>query len=111
MFDFLKKLFFGPKRVQTTKSVEIYTWASCPYCWKAKSLLKRKGVGFQEHKIDGDDKARKRMSQRAQGRASVPQVFIENQHIGGCDDLHALEHSGELDLILRDGEDSLDAPS
>lgn len=82
-------------------NVEIYTWTFCPYCLRAKSLLKRKNVEFTEHNIQGDNEARDKMAQRADGRRSVPQIFINDQHIGGCDDLHALESNGELDALLQ----------
>jgi glutaredoxin 3 len=81
-------------------TVEIYTWRFCPYCIRAKGLLDRKGVTYREYGIDGDEAARRQMTQRAQGRSSLPQIFINNQGIGGCDDLHALERSGELDALL-----------
>ena len=81
-------------------NVEIYTWATCPYCRRAKELLDSKDVDYTEHKIDGDDAARDAMSQRANGRRSVPQIFINDKHIGGCDDIHALEDKGELDKLL-----------
>ena len=83
-----------------TANVEIYTWSTCPFCIRAKALLTRKGVNFTEHGIDGDEKARNVMSDRANGRRSLPQIFINNQHIGGCDDLHALERQGKLDALL-----------
>ncbi|MEA5517843.1 glutaredoxin 3 [Limnoraphis robusta] len=80
--------------------VEIYTWSTCPFCIRAKSLLKNKGVEFTEYVIDGDEDARDKMAKRANGRRSVPQVFINDQHIGGCDDIHALEAAGKLDPLL-----------
>jgi glutaredoxin 3 len=80
--------------------VEIYVWTQCPFCRRAKALLDRKGVAYQEYVIDGDEAAREVMAQRAGGRRSVPQVFINQQHIGGCDDLHELEESGKLDPLL-----------
>jgi glutaredoxin 3 len=80
--------------------VEIYTWQTCPYCIRAKLLLWWKGVAFREYKIDGDAPARAAMAERAQGRRSVPQIFINDQHIGGCDDLYALNTSGKLDPLL-----------
>ncbi|BAU42443.1 glutaredoxin 3 [Leptolyngbya sp. O-77] len=81
-------------------NVEIYTWQTCPYCIRAKMLLRWKGVNFTEYKIDGDGAARVKMAERANGRRSVPQIFINNQHIGGCDDLYALDRQGELDPLL-----------
>lgn len=83
--------------------VEIYTWATCPFCIRAKALLDSKGINFTEHKIDGDDNARGQMALRAGGRRSVPQVFIDDKHIGGYDDLQALDKKGELDRILKNG--------
>lgn len=82
-------------------TVEIYTWTTCPFCIRAKALLKQKNVQYQEYVIDGDESARSVMSQRANGRRSVPQIFIENQHIGGCDDLYSLDRSGKLDALLQ----------
>ena len=80
--------------------VEIYTWQYCPYCLRAKALLKSKGVDFIEHAIDGDSSARMEMSSRAKGRSTLPQIFINEQAIGGCDDLHALEKDHKLDDLL-----------
>jgi glutaredoxin 3 len=79
--------------------VEIYTWSRCPFCIRAKALLDKKGVNYTEYCIDGDEAARDAMAQRA-GRRSLPQIFIDNQHIGGCDDIQALEHEGSLDSLL-----------
>lgn len=79
--------------------VEIYTTNWCPYCNMAKALLKRKGVAFKE--IDVSDRAeRQAMIQRANGRMTVPQIFIGKTHVGGSDDLHELEHAGKLDALL-----------
>jgi glutaredoxin 3 len=80
--------------------VEIYTWRTCPFCIRAKSLLASKGVEFTEYSIDGDEIARSQMSKRAKGRRSLPQIFINDQHIGGCDDIHDLDAEGELDRLL-----------
>ena len=80
--------------------MEIYTWRVCPFCIRAKALLDRKGVAYTEHAIDGDEPARERMAERAGGRRSVPQIFVNDELIGGCDDLHALERSGRLDGLL-----------
>jgi glutaredoxin 3 len=84
-----------------TAKVEIYTWASCPFCIQAKRLLCEKGVEFVEYAIDGDEIARSQMAQRAQGRRSVPQIFINDHPVGGCDDLYALERQGRLDPLLQ----------
>jgi glutaredoxin 3 len=80
--------------------VEIYIWTTCPFCMRAKSLLKSKSVDFIEYNIDGDEIARDKMSQRANGKRSLPQIFINDVHIGGCDDIHALERQGKLDEML-----------
>jgi glutaredoxin 3 len=84
--------------------VVIYTTASCPYCLAAKRLLKDKDIAFEEIKVDGDPAGRARMSARAGGRTSVPQIFIGEQHVGGCDDLFDLERRGHLDLMLKASE-------
>lgn len=83
-----------------TANVEIYTWATCPFCIRAKALLKQKGIEFTEYAIDGDEVARAAMAKRANGRRSVPQIFVNNQHLGGCDDLYALDRAGKLDALL-----------
>ncbi len=80
--------------------IEIYTWRACPFCVRAKALLDRKGVSYIEHAIDGNEAARMAMAAKCGGRRSVPQTFIGGQHVGGCDDLHALERSGQLDGLL-----------
>jgi glutaredoxin 3 len=99
MFSFLNSLL--GRRPETVKAdVEIYTWQTCPYCIRAKMLLRWKGVNFTEYKIDGDGAARVKMAERANGRRTVPQIFINNQHVGGCDDLYALDRQGKLDPLL-----------
>jgi glutaredoxin 3 len=80
--------------------VEIYTWTTCPFCMRAKSLLKNKKVDFIEYNIDGNEIARNEMSKRANGKRSLPQIFINDVHIGGCDDIHALDRQGKLDQML-----------
>ena len=80
--------------------IEIYTWQYCPFCIKAKNLLNKKNVKFTEYKIDGDEAARDEMSLRANGRRSLPQIFINNEGIGGCDDLYALDKENKLDDLL-----------
>ena len=82
------------------QDVVIYTTMFCPYCHSAKALLARKGVEFREIKVDGDRAARRAMSEKAGGRTSVPQVFVGGRHLGGCDDLHALDAAGNLDTLL-----------
>lgn len=81
--------------------VEIYTWSRCPFCIRAKALLTTKGVEFTEYCIDGDESARQVMAARANGRRSLPQIFINDQHIGGCDDIYALNAQGKLDPLLQ----------
>ena len=81
--------------------VEIYTWQYCPFCIRAKSLLKKKNVNFTEYKIDGDEDARVLMIERADGRKTLPQIFIDNEGIGGCDDLYALENENKLEALLN----------
>ena len=82
-------------------NVEIYTWQACPFCVRAKALLDRKGVSYQEYAIDGDQAARVAMAERAGGGTSVPQIFIDDRGLGGCDELHALERAGQLDQLLQ----------
>lgn len=85
----------------TTASVTIYTKVYCPYCVRAKALLDQKGVSFNEIKIDEQPELRPEMIERAGGRTTVPQIFINNQHVGGCDDLYALDAQGKLDTLLQ----------
>lgn len=80
--------------------VEIYTWDHCPYCQRTLQLFNTKGIKYIQYKVDGDEAARDKMSIRASGRKTVPQVFINDKHIGGCDDTHALDSKGELDKIV-----------
>jgi glutaredoxin 3 len=82
-------------------SIEIYTTPSCPYCTAAKELLHRKGVDFVEIDVAGDRTQRARMIERAGGRITVPQIFIGATHVGGCDDLYALDDAGGLDPLLN----------
>jgi glutaredoxin 3 len=81
--------------------VEIYYWTTCPYCLRALALLKDKGVDYIGYDITGDEDARAQMVKRTGGPKSVPQIFIDDQHIGGCDDLYALEGKGELEPMLN----------
>jgi glutaredoxin 3 len=80
--------------------IEIYTTRYCPYCIAAKRLLSRKGVGFTEVDVSADAKGRSEMVARTNGRMTVPQIFIGSIHVGGCDDLYALDQTGELDVLL-----------
>ncbi len=80
--------------------IEIYTQDWCPYCVRAKQILERKGADFREIDAPGGSAARAEAMQRAGGRSSVPQIFIDGAHIGGCDDLMALDRAGGLDKLL-----------
>ncbi len=80
--------------------VTIYTTITCPYCHQAKSLLGRKGVSYKEIDVGSDAGKRNEMTKRAGGRYTVPQIFIDGRHVGGCDDLYDLEHAGKLDPLL-----------
>ena len=82
------------------KPVEIYTTQICPYCHAAKRLLAKKGVAFTEIDVGRNPSLRSGMSTRANGRQTVPQIFIGGVHVGGSDDLHALDHAGKLDAML-----------
>ncbi len=82
------------------KSVTIYTRPMCPYCWRAVNLLKQKNISFKEINVGMNAKLRADMIQRSGGATSVPQIFIADQHIGGCDDMIALEQGGKLDGML-----------
>lgn len=82
------------------QTVEIYTTPSCGYCLAAKRLLAGKGIAYTETDVSGDPALRQTMMQRANGRRTVPQIFIGGRHVGGCDDLHALDHAGKLDAML-----------
>ncbi|AMT86818.1 glutaredoxin 3 [Pseudomonas glycinis] len=80
--------------------VIVYSSDYCPYCSRAKHLLASKGVAFEEIKVDGKPQLRAEMTKKA-GRTSVPQIWIGAKHIGGCDDLYALERAGKLDALLK----------
>ena len=80
-------------------TVEIYTTKTCPYCYKAKNLLNKLGVSYQEISVDFNKSLRAEMAAKA-GRTSVPQIWINGQHIGGCDDLHTLHDQGKLVELL-----------
>lgn len=86
--------------------VEIYTARFCPYCTAAKALLARKGVAFTEIDIAGNWERRDEMIARANGRVTVPQIFVGSAHIGGYDELRALEREGRLDALLADAASS-----
>lgn len=81
--------------------VEIYTWKTCPFCLRAKELLDIKNVEYTEYAVDGDEEARDKMAARGDdGKRSVPQIFIDDKHIGGCDELYELNAKGGLDPLL-----------
>ena len=84
--------------------VELYTTMFCPYCSRARALLQRKGVAFVDIDIAEEPARRAEMIQRAHGRSTVPQIFIDGEHIGGCDDLVALDRVGKLDPKLGLGK-------
>ena len=81
--------------------VEIYTGEHCPHCVRAKDLLKRKGVEFIEIRVDNDVDKRSEMLAKSNGKRTIPQIFIDGVHIGGCDDLYALDSAGKLDSMLK----------
>lgn len=81
--------------------IEIYTKIYCPYCTRAKRLLESKGANFEDYDITMGGPKRAEMIQRANGRTTVPQIFIDDVHVGGCDDLHGLDREGRLDPMLE----------
>lgn len=81
--------------------VAIYTTRICPYCMSAKRLLDKKGVSYQEIAIDTSDEKYREMLSRSNGMRTVPQIFIGDLHVGGSDDLHALDKAGKLDTLLQ----------
>ena len=81
-------------------AIVIYTKSSCPYCHAAKALLNKKGAKFEEISVDGDRAAQAAMAVKAGGRSTVPQIFIGDKHVGGCDDIHDLDAAGRLDPLL-----------
>ena len=85
-----------------TPDITIYTTQSCPYCRRAKDLLRKKNLAFHEIGVDGDPQARAQMRERAQGRSTVPQIFFGEKHIGGCDELYELDDDGRLDPLIAE---------
>jgi glutaredoxin 3 len=81
-------------------AITIYTTRWCPYCHRAKRLLAEKGAAFEEIDVTGDWAAREELSVKAGGRTTVPQIWIGDTHVGGCDELYALERAGKLDALL-----------
>ena len=89
--------------------VELYTTPTCPFCLRAKQLLRRKGVAYHDINVGFKRDRRAEMQERSGGRSSVPQIFINGQHIGGCDDLFARDDAGELDALLAASPDDTSA--
>lgn len=87
------------KEIDAMKKIVMYSSDYCPFCHAAKTLLNKKGFAFEEINVDGDRQVRQEMINKA-GRTSVPQIWIGDQHIGGCDELHALERSQQLDALM-----------
>ena len=85
-------------------AVEIYTTPYCPYCAWARELLSKKSIVFKDFDISGNPQLRAEMIQRANGGTTVPQIFIGDTHIGGCDELYALEDDGKLDSLLASSD-------
>jgi glutaredoxin 3 len=83
--------------------IVMYSTGWCPYCSRARELLESKGIDFEEIDVEARPEARTEMMARSGGRRTVPQIFIGPLHVGGCDDLHALEASGRLDTLLKTG--------
>jgi glutaredoxin 3 len=86
--------------MSTSSDVIVYSTGWCPYCVRAKALLERKGVPFREVRVDEDPAERATMLERSRGQRTVPQIFIGDRHVGGFDDLYALDKAGELDRLL-----------
>lgn len=84
------------------RRVKIYTTPICPYCVRAKALLEKKGADVEEIDVFMDGAARQEMQARSGGRHTVPQIFVGDVHVGGCDELHALESDGKLDTLLKE---------
>ena len=80
----------------------VYSGPGCPYCERAKLLLKKKGVAFEEFNVRADADRLAEMMEKSNGKRSIPQIFIGDKHIGGCDDLYALDSAGKLDALLRE---------
>jgi len=80
--------------------VVVYSGPFCPFCTKAKALLDRKGVAYDEYKVREDEAKLQEMLEKSNGKKTIPQIFIDDRHIGGCDDLYALDGAGKLDALL-----------
>ena len=99
-YPYLRKINKRELKLKSVPNIIIYTTAICPYCVQAKELFKRKDVDFEEIRIDLDPAQRDEMMAKT-SRRTVPQIFINGQHIGGCDDLYALDKAGGLDPLLK----------
>lgn len=82
-------------------NITVYSGPNCPYCWRAKQLLQRKKAPFTEIDVRADPEAMAEMLAKSQGKQTIPQIFIDDKHIGGCDDLYALDQAGQLDPLLQ----------
>ena len=91
--------------------VEVYSGDFCPYCLRAKALLEKKGVSYSEYNVQRDADRRSEMLERSNGARTIPQIFIDGHHVGGCDDLYALERRGELDAWLQLSPADCQAPA
>ena len=86
--------------MSSNAKIEIYSGDYCPYCVRAKSLLKQRGLDFIEYNVQQEPDKRAEMMKRSNGGRSIPQIFINDQHVGGCDELYALDRKGQLDVWL-----------
>lgn len=82
--------------------IEVYSGPYCGYCMRAKALLRKKGLAFVEYDVHSESGRREEMARRAPAARTIPQIFIDGKHVGGCDELYALERSGELDAWLAE---------
>jgi glutaredoxin 3 len=99
MLEILRNRLFGVAPVTATQGIVMYSTRFCPYCMRAKGLLSSKGLEFTEIAVDGNHELRTEMIQKS-GRHTVPQIWIGEKHIGGCDELYQLERSGQLDQLV-----------
>ncbi len=84
------------------KNITIYSTTHCPYCIKAKALFDRKNLKYEEIDVTGDDEARSELIKKSNGLRTVPQIFIGDKHVGGCDDIYMLDSRGELDKLIEE---------
>lgn len=88
-----------------TAKIEVYSGDFCPYCVRAKSLLKQRNLEFVEYNVQQDPEKREEMNKRSHGSRTIPQIFINNKHVGGCDDLYAIDKQGKLNDWLTNNDD------